>query len=42
VRSIELRKSRIDRDDGDTVILANRDVEKKWTLESDEETVSDE
>jgi small-conductance mechanosensitive channel len=36
VRSIELRKSRIDRDDGDTVVLANRDVEKKWTLETDE------
>lgn len=31
VRSIELRKSRIETDEGDTVVLANRDVEKKWT-----------
>jgi small-conductance mechanosensitive channel len=39
VRSIELRKSRIEREDGDVVVLANRDVEKKWTLEEDTSTV---
>lgn len=31
VESIELRKSRIRTPDGDTVIIANRDVEKRWT-----------
>lgn len=31
VRSIELRKSRIELDDGDVMVLANRDVEKRWT-----------
>ena len=34
VSSIELRKSRFELDDGDTVVLANRDVEKRWTKES--------
>jgi small-conductance mechanosensitive channel len=36
VRSIELRKSRFELDDGDTVVLANRDVEKRWTKEASE------
>lgn len=31
VTAIELRKSRIELDDGDTVVLANRDIEKTWT-----------
>lgn len=31
VREIGIRKSRIDIEGGDTVVLANRDVEKKWT-----------
>jgi small-conductance mechanosensitive channel len=34
VRRIELRKSRFELDDGDVVVLANRDVEKRWTKES--------
>jgi small-conductance mechanosensitive channel len=34
VRSIELRKSRFELDDGDVVVLANRDVEKRWTKEA--------
>ncbi len=38
VRAIELRKSRIDTDDGDMVIVANRSIESLWThnLGSDE------
>ena len=36
VRAIELRKSRIDLDNGDTTVLANRDVEKKWTKKGPE------
>jgi small-conductance mechanosensitive channel len=31
VEAIELRKTRFRNDDGDTVVVANRDVEKKWT-----------
>ncbi|MFC7204986.1 mechanosensitive ion channel domain-containing protein [Haloferax namakaokahaiae] len=31
VESIELRKTRFESDEGDTVVVANRDVEKKWT-----------
>jgi len=31
VVGIELRKCRIELDSGDTVVLANKDVEKKWT-----------
>ncbi len=31
VKEIGIRKSRIDVEGGDTVVLANRDVEKKWT-----------
>jgi small-conductance mechanosensitive channel len=34
VRDIGLRKSRIEIDSGDVVVLANREVEKKWTLQS--------
>ena len=33
VAAIELRKTRIDTDDGDRVVLANRDIEGKWTYE---------
>ena len=35
VSAIDLRKTRIDLDDGDRVIVANRDVEKKWTVRGD-------
>ena len=31
VKAIELRKSRIRTGEGDTVVIANRDVEKRWT-----------
>jgi len=31
VRAIELRKTRFENADGDTVVRANADVEKKWT-----------
>ncbi|KAB1197611.1 MULTISPECIES: mechanosensitive ion channel domain-containing protein [Haloferax] len=31
VTAIELRKTRFENDEGDTVVVANRDVEKKWT-----------
>ena len=31
VEAIELRKTRFQNDDGDTIVVANRDVEKKWT-----------
>ncbi len=31
VRSIDLRKSRFELDSGDTLIMANRDVESGWT-----------
>jgi small-conductance mechanosensitive channel len=34
VSQIDLRKTRIRADDGTLVVLANRDVEKKWTNES--------
>lgn len=33
VRSVDLRKSRIELDDGDTAVLANRNVEEQWTKE---------
>jgi small-conductance mechanosensitive channel len=36
VKSIELRKSRFEMDDGDVVVVANRDVEKRWTKEGTE------
>ncbi|GAA0668049.1 mechanosensitive ion channel domain-containing protein [Natronoarchaeum mannanilyticum] len=35
VVGIELRKCRIELDSGDTVVLANKDVEKKWTRLAD-------
>jgi small-conductance mechanosensitive channel len=35
VTDIGLRKSRFDLEDGDTVVVANSAVEKKWTLETD-------
>lgn len=33
VASIELRKSRIETDDGDRIVLANREIEGLWTRE---------
>lgn len=33
VAAIELRKTRIDADDGDRVVLANREIEGRWTYE---------
>jgi small-conductance mechanosensitive channel len=33
VAAIELRKTRIDTDDGDRVVLANREIEGRWTYE---------
>jgi small-conductance mechanosensitive channel len=45
VVGIDLRKTRIRTDDGDLVVLANRDVEKKWVQETgtepESETASD-
>jgi len=41
VVGIDLRKTRIRTDDGDLVVLANRDVEKKWTREAVTETGED-
>jgi len=42
VATIELRKSRIETDDGDRVIIANRDIEARWTHNlSDEEPGAD-
>ena len=42
VEAIDLRKTRIRLDDGDLVVLANREVEKKWTREAaDPETDAD-
>lgn len=35
VTEIGLRKSRFRLDDGDTLVLANRDVESKWTLQAE-------
>lgn len=34
IRRIDLRKTRIEADNGDLVVLANRDVEKKWVQKS--------
>lgn len=34
ITGIDLRKTRIQTDDGDLIVLANRDVEKKWVQES--------
>jgi small-conductance mechanosensitive channel len=37
VRSIELRKSRFELDEGDVVVVANRDVEARWTKKAPDE-----
>lgn len=37
VRNIDLRKTRIKTDDGDLVVLANSDVEPKWTKQRSQE-----
>ncbi len=34
IRRVDLRKTRIEADNGDLIVLANRDVEKKWVQES--------
>jgi len=34
VAAIELRKTRIDTDDGDRIVLANREIEGKWTYDA--------
>lgn len=34
IRRIGLRKTRIEAENGDLIVLANRDVEKKWTQQS--------
>ena len=36
VSEIGLRKSRFELDDGDVVVVANRDVESKWTKQAEE------
>ncbi|MEF8785471.1 MAG: mechanosensitive ion channel domain-containing protein [Haloarculaceae archaeon] len=36
VTAIGLRKSRFELDDGDVVVVANRDVESKWTKTTDD------
>ncbi|WP_436935771.1 mechanosensitive ion channel domain-containing protein [Halovenus marina] len=36
ITRIDLRKTRIRTDDGDLVVIANRDVEKRWTQEVSE------
>lgn len=33
VTGIDLRKTRIQTDDGDLIVVANREVEKRWTNE---------
>ncbi len=38
VAAIELRKSRFELDNGDTVVRANRDVETEWTRRADKHT----
>jgi small-conductance mechanosensitive channel len=38
VAAIELRKSRIETPDGDRVIVANRDIESRWTHSPDAQT----
>ncbi|OYR59245.1 mechanosensitive ion channel domain-containing protein [Halorubrum halodurans] len=34
VAAIELRKTRIDTDAGDRIVMANREIESRWTLEA--------
>ncbi|MFD1598543.1 mechanosensitive ion channel family protein [Halobellus rarus] len=42
VTAIELRKTRFRNEEGDTVVVANRDVEKKWTqLVGDDDATAD-
>ncbi|KAB1192788.1 mechanosensitive ion channel [Haloferax sp. MBLA0076] len=41
VSAIELRKTRFESDEGDTVVVANRDVEKKWTKYDGESSPAD-
>ncbi|ELZ87237.1 hypothetical protein C453_02764 [Haloferax elongans ATCC BAA-1513] len=41
VTAIELRKTRFESDEGDTVVVANRDVEKKWTKYDEPTTTAD-
>jgi small-conductance mechanosensitive channel len=43
ITGIDLRKTRIRAEDGDLIVVANRDVEKKWTQEAvtmDDDSVS--
>lgn len=40
VRGIDLRKTRIVTEEGDLVVVANRDVEKRWTREAVDEAES--
>ncbi|WP_336325736.1 mechanosensitive ion channel domain-containing protein [Halovenus sp. HT40] len=42
VAAIELRKSRFTMDNGDTVVLANRDVEAEWTKRAKQSEASEE
>jgi small-conductance mechanosensitive channel len=42
VTGIDLRKTRIRGDDGDLIVVANRDVEKKWVQEVDSDGESEE
>ncbi|MGZ0747157.1 mechanosensitive ion channel domain-containing protein [Haloparvum sp. AD34] len=42
VVGIDLRKTRIRTEDGDLVVVANRDVEKRWTQEAPEEPEAEE
>ncbi|PSQ59249.1 MAG: hypothetical protein BRD23_04880 [Halobacteriales archaeon SW_9_67_25] len=37
IRRVDLRKTRIEGEDDDLVVLANSDVEKKWTQRADTE-----
>ncbi|GAA0716703.1 small-conductance mechanosensitive channel [Halorubrum trapanicum] len=39
VAAIELRKTRIDADSGDRVVMANREIEPRWTHDVPEEAV---
>jgi len=41
IRRVDLRKTRIEGEDGDLIVLANRDVEKKWTQQSGTESGSE-
>ena len=38
VAAIELRKTRIDSDDGNRIVLANREIESRWTLDEHAKT----